>query len=111
MITSPDIFSIIGKSMDPHLLDQETLKEIFEMRLVLEIGMADFLFQNITPEHIKELKEIVKNEPDTSEDYVFHIDHEITFHGKLYEITGNQTLKKFQNYCFRSLITCTTVGY
>lgn len=96
VITSPDIFSIIGKSMDPHLLDQETLKEIFEMRLVLEIGMADFLFQNITPEHIKELKEIVKNEPDTSEDYVFHIDHEITFHGKLYEITGNQTLKKFQ---------------
>lgn len=27
----------------------------------------------------------------------FDIDHEILFHGKLYEITGNQTLKNFQN--------------
>lgn len=96
VITSPDIFGIIGKTMDPHLLDQETLKEIFELRLVLEIGMADFLFQKITAAHIRELKAIVKNEPDTSEDYVFHIEHEIAFHGKLYEITGNQTLKKFQ---------------
>lgn len=96
VITSPDLFAILGKSMNPHILDQETLKEIFEIRLVLEIGMADFLFSHITPEDIKELKEIVENEPETSKDYIFDIDHEIAFHGKLYEITGNQTLKKFQ---------------
>ncbi|TKC03926.1 FadR/GntR family transcriptional regulator [Pedobacter frigoris] len=96
VITSPDLFAILGKSMNPHILDQETLKEIFEIRLVLEIGMADFLFSHITPEDIKELKEIVENEPETAKDYIFDIDHEIAFHGKLYEITGNQTLKKFQ---------------
>src|SRR6185437_16217529 len=45
VITSPDLFGIMSKSMNPHILDQETLKEIFEIRLVLEIGMADFLFQ------------------------------------------------------------------
>lgn len=96
IITSPDIFGIMSKSMNPHILDQETLKEIFELRLVLEIGMADFLFQRVTPKDIEELKEIVKNEPDTSENYIFHIDHEIIFHGKLYEIAGNETLKRFQ---------------
>lgn len=96
VITSPDIFGIMSKTMNPHVLDQDTLKGIFEIRLALEIGMADFLFQRITPEDIKELKEIVENEPDTAQNYIFHIDHEIVFHGKLYEITGNETLKTFQ---------------
>jgi len=96
VITSPDIFGIMSKTMNPHVLDQETLKGIFEIRLALEIGMADFLFQRITPKDIEELKEIVENEPDTAQNYIFHIDHEIIFHGKLYEITGNETLKTFQ---------------
>lgn len=96
VITSPDIFGIMSKSMNPHILDQDTLKEIFELRLVLEIGMADLLFQRITPQDIEELKAIVSIESDTSKDTIFNIDHEIIFHGKLYEITGNETLKKFQ---------------
>lgn len=96
VITSPDIFGIMSKSMNPHILDQETLKEIFEIRLVLEIGMADFIFQKITKEDINELKEIVKNEPLSSESHLFNIEHEIKFHGKLYEITGNKTMKTFQ---------------
>lgn len=96
VITSPDLFGILGKSMNPHILDHETLKEIFELRLVLEIGMADFLFKRITKEDITELKEIVSNEPPAAQYHLFNIEHEIAFHGKLYEITGNDTLKKFQ---------------
>jgi GntR family transcriptional repressor for pyruvate dehydrogenase complex len=96
VITSPDIFEIMSKSMNPHILDQNTLKEIFELRLVLEVGMADLLFLRITPEDIQELRMIVETEPDTAKDHIFNIDHEIIFHGKLYEITGNETLKKFQ---------------
>jgi GntR family transcriptional repressor for pyruvate dehydrogenase complex len=96
VITSPDIFEIMSKSMNPHILDQNTLKEIFELRLVLEIGMADLLFLRITQQDIQELKAIVASEPDTAKDHLFNIDHEIVFHGKLYEIAGNETLKKFQ---------------
>jgi DNA-binding FadR family transcriptional regulator len=96
VITSPDLFGIMSKSMNPHILDQETLREIFEIRLVLEIGMADFLFQNITKEDIIELKKIVAKEPPVTDHHLFNIGHEIAFHGKLYEITGNETLKKFQ---------------
>ena len=96
VITSPDIFGIMSKSMNPHILDQHTLKEIFEIRLVLEIGMADFLFQRIQKKDIDELKKIVAKEPPVTDHHLFNIDHEIAFHGKLYEITGNETLKKFQ---------------
>lgn len=96
VITSPDVFAILSKSMNPHILDQETLKEIFEIRLVLEIGMADFLFKRKTKEDIEELREIVRNEPKIADKHLFNISHEIAFHGKLYEITGNETMKKFQ---------------
>lgn len=96
VITSPDIFGNLSKSMNPHILDPGTLKEVFEIRLVLEIGMADFLFHRITKEDIKELKQIVANEPPAAQDHLFNVEHEIAFHGKLYEITGNETMKKFQ---------------
>lgn len=96
VITSPDLFAIMGKSMNPHILDRETLKEIFEIRLVLEIGMADLLFHRRTKEDIRELRKIVANEPPAAQYHLFNIEHEIAFHGKLYEITGNETMKKFQ---------------
>ena len=96
MITSPDLFGMMSKSMNPHILDQDTLREIFEIRLVLEIGMADLLFHRITKDDIAELRNIVSNEPPATQYHLFNVEHEIAFHGKLYEITGNLTLKKFQ---------------
>ncbi len=97
VITSPDILDIMGKSMNPYILSEETLKDIFEIRLVLEIGMADLLFKNLRPQDIEDLYNIVNNEPaNVGENHIFNISHEIAFHGKLYEITGNATLKKFQ---------------
>ncbi len=96
VITSPDIFGLMSKSMNPHILAPETLKEIFEIRLVLEIGMADLLFHRITKEDIASLRQIVSDEPPATQYHLFNIEHEIAFHGKLYEITGNETLKKFQ---------------
>jgi GntR family transcriptional regulator, transcriptional repressor for pyruvate dehydrogenase complex len=96
VITSPDLFGMMSKSMNPHILDQETLKEIFEIRLVLDIGMADLIFHRIKKEDLEELKQIVSNEPPATQYHLFNIEHEIAFHGKLYEITGNSTLKKFQ---------------
>lgn len=96
VITSPDLFGIMSKSLNPHILDQDTLKQMFEIRLVLEIGMADLLFHRITKEDIEELKIIVSNEPPATQYHLFNIEHEIAFHGKLYEITGNDAMKKFQ---------------
>lgn len=96
VITSPDLFGMMGKSMNPHILDQDTLKEIFEIRLVLEIGMADLLFHRVTKEDIEELRQIVADEPPATQYHLFNINHEVDFHSKLYEITNNQTLKKFQ---------------
>ncbi|HMR85615.1 MAG TPA: FadR/GntR family transcriptional regulator [Niabella sp.] len=97
VITSPDIFGNLAKSLNPYILSDDTLKEIFEIRLVLEVGMADLLFRNVTKEDIKELKQIVKNEPASTKNQMFEASYEIAFHGKLYRISHNETLIKFQS--------------
>lgn len=55
-----------------------------------------FIMERVTSEDILELKRIVAGKPDLTSGYQFQIQHEVNFHGKLYEISGNDTLKKFQ---------------
>lgn len=95
-IKSPDLLFLLKKSLIPNILDRATLKDIFELRLVIEIGMSDFIFNRAKPEDIAELEQIVASEPDASQDVFFDVDHEIRFHGKLYQISGNNTLMDFQ---------------
>ena len=52
--------------------------------------MADLIFQHITPKDIEDLEKITNIEPESTEDILFDIKHEILFHGKLYEITGTK---------------------
>jgi len=96
IIKSPDLSSIMQKSMIPGILDEGTLKDIFELRLTIEVGMADLVVTRVSDKDIEELFSIVKNEISPSENTLFDVDYEILFHSKLYEITGNQTLKSFQ---------------
>lgn len=62
-----------------------------------KVAVADLLFHRITKNDISDLKEIVANEPPATQYHLFNIEHEIKFHGKLYEISGNNTMKKFQS--------------
>lgn len=95
VLTSPDILGSFERVLNPQLMDTSTLKNLFELRLVLESGLADLLFLRKTDNDIKELETIIKKEKSGDND-VFRVNSEIAFHGKLYEITGNETLKRFQ---------------
>lgn len=96
IITYPDPLALLEKSMYPGILNDETLRDIFELRMVLEIGMGDLLFERITQADIDELYAIVADEPINTQEMVFDADQEVRFHGKLYDITGNETLRRFQ---------------
>jgi DNA-binding FadR family transcriptional regulator len=96
VITNPDPLALLEKSMYPGILNDETLRDIFELRMVLEIGMGDLLFERITQADIDELYAIVAEEPLNTQEMVFDAEQEIRFHGKLYDITGNNTLRRFQ---------------
>lgn len=97
IIKSPNLLLLFKKSIIPNILNEETLRNIFELRLVIEIGMADFIFERIKPEDLDELYEIVHLEPEKPDNVIFDVEHEIRFHGKLYSISGNNTLMEFQS--------------
>ncbi|NTS43912.1 FadR family transcriptional regulator [Flavisolibacter sp. BT320] len=93
VMSNPDILSSFEKVLDPLIIDETTLQDIFELRLVLEMGLADLLYKRKTDAEIEALEKIARAEKtDTN----FRVQNEIAFHGKLYEMTQNQTLKRFQ---------------
>jgi GntR family transcriptional repressor for pyruvate dehydrogenase complex len=93
IMAQPDLLAGIGKILNPLILSTDNLKDIFEMRLILEMGIAEFLFARKTKKQLKELEAIVEQQKDMS---IGTKEEEVAFHGKLYEMTGNDTFKRFQ---------------
>lgn len=93
VISNPDLVGTIGKILHPQILDDKTLQDLFELRLVIESGLTDLLYLRKTDKAVAELEEIAHNEKPEK---AFGINNEIAFHGKLYEMTGNDTLERFQ---------------
>lgn len=93
VMAQPDLLAGLEKVMNPLILSIDNLKDIFEMRLILEMGIAEFLFARKTKKDIAELEILVENQHDP---YSPSKDEEVAFHSKLYEMTGNETLARFQ---------------
>ncbi len=97
VFASPDILGSIEKFMDPSIIDERTLQDLFELRLTLEMGLADILFIRKTKKDIAELEQIALAEKVRKKnDVAFRIKIEVEFHGKIYRMTGNDTLQRFQ---------------
>jgi GntR family transcriptional repressor for pyruvate dehydrogenase complex len=98
ILTQPDIIQNFEKAIEYNLLGEEALVDIFELRLILEVGMADLLFARKTEEDINDLDKIVsKIEKEEDGNVIFSLKHEIAFHGKLYQMSNNITLQRFQD--------------
>lgn len=96
VITNPDILGSFKKIFHPSFLDTSTLKDLFEMRLALEVGIADFIINKITDKDIEELEEMTKTIVSGDTALPWSIEDEKKFHGKLYEISGNGMLLELQ---------------
>jgi DNA-binding GntR family transcriptional regulator len=60
--------------------------------------MADFLFANRKQEDLDELERIVAEDEAHARGKIrFSLEREVAFHGKLYQMSGNTTLQKFQD--------------
>ena len=84
ILTEPDLFSGVERVMSPNILGANAMKDIFELRLVLEVGMGDLLFARCTPKDIDALEQVAKkeaNDPKTSSLKV-RLNYEIEFHSK-----------------------------
>lgn len=97
ILASPDILGSFERVLDPAIIDENTLRDIFEIRLTLEMGLADLLYLRKTKKDVEELEKIALTHSVTEGPETFRIKNEIAFHGKIYQMTGNETLKRFQS--------------
>ena len=95
-VATPDILIGLDRVIIPQILDQKTMQDLFELRLILEMGLSEILFLRKTEKDIAELRQILKKEKG-SKTRAITIDSEVEFHGKLYDIAGNSTLRRMQS--------------
>jgi len=98
VLKSPDMFYGVKTIVNSGKLDMESLKDLYEVRIMLEIGMADFIFLRKTQESLKTLENLVEVEDATDvNDLETLVSLDIQFHTTLYKISGNKSLGTFQN--------------
>jgi len=99
VLQSPDFLKGLDLALAAAWLGVGTLRELFEFRLMLEIGLADLLFEKKSDKLIKKLSRIIeKEEQASSESERMKADAE--FHSALYAATDNQTLIRFQDILY-----------
>lgn len=109
VVVSPNVFGVLKPLIGSGVLDRKSLSDLYGLRLMLEIGAADFIFMGKNDTLMAELDGIVGEEAELdrqmglAEDYdtkyaiaVKLKDVDIRFHAKLFEMTGNQDLMDFQ---------------
>lgn len=117
VVTNPDIFATVKTIVSSGLLDKNTLRDLFQLRIMLEIGMADFVYQHRTEKQMDKLDKVIakqvelegrmsraKNDDERLEVARLLTDVDVRFHGALFEMTGNKSLIDFQ-YILRHLFT------
>lgn len=117
VVVVPEIFGALKAIVRSGLLDRDTLRDLYQLRLMLEIGMADFVFQNRSEEMMAKLDKIVAREVELERRLMRTDDDEeareiaeelrdvdIQFHSALFETTGNKSLMDFQ-YLLRHLFS------
>lgn len=116
-IVPPKVFGAMNTIVSSGLVDRDTLRDLYQLRLMVEEGMAEFVFANKTEKQIAELEKIVEKEDyykqkeahaqtDEEREHATKklIEIDVRFHAKLYEMTGNKSLQDFQ-HILRHLFT------
>lgn len=96
IFVQPKVFGVLKYVVQSGLLNHEAIKDLYELRLMLEIGMADLVVANKTDKDILALEELVERE-ELSEDSQELKSIDIQFHTILYKMTGNKSLEYFQH--------------
>jgi len=97
ILTTPDIFAGLERIAELDILDEKSERDLFEFRLVLEIGLTDLIFERKTPADILALEAIVAKERQMGNDLVLEDKLDTAFHNRLFKITGNQPINRLHN--------------
>jgi GntR family transcriptional repressor for pyruvate dehydrogenase complex len=94
VITPINLFGNVRTELLPELIGEDTLFELLEFRVALEIGISGIVFRNMNPDYLRQLREIVRL-GGAEKDSRYSTESEVAFHTKMYEITGNRSVMQF----------------
>lgn len=95
VIAEPDVFGGCKQILDAAFLNEKTQRDLCEMRLTLELGLADLLFLRKTDKDLNALENIVNREENARTEQM-RLKLEIEFHTTLYQMGRNDLLLRFQ---------------
>lgn len=95
-LAQPDGFIGLERMLSTGLLSDEYGRDLQEMRVILELGMTDYIFHRKTEKGICELEEIISRENSKKASRRKIEEIEIAFHSKLYEMSGNNVIKHLE---------------
>ena len=84
-------FEGVRKLASARLFSKEECRQFMQLRVIMELGMINYIWKYRTPENIAELRRIAEQK-DTPV-----IQNEIEFHSKLFSMGGNDIASQFQN--------------
>ena len=89
-LSRPNVFAGVSKAAEAQLFSDAECREMMGLRVVMELGMAEFIFRNRSGEKIAELRKCACGRP------VQEVPLEIAFHTRLFAIGGNAMADQFQ---------------
>jgi len=92
VLSRPNAFAGVSKLAEAKLFSAEECCELMGIRVVMELGMADFIFDRKTPERIAELRKVAGKQQSTQT-----LADELAFHSTLFAIGGNAMADQFRH--------------
>ncbi len=90
IVSRPNAFAGVTKLAEANLFSKAERRELMGLRVIMELGMADYIYARKTPELIAELKKAAR-EPDAENPGP----DEVAFHSTLFAIGGNELASRF----------------
>lgn len=90
VLCRPNLFAGVSKIARARLFSDRECAELMQIRVFMELGMAEFIFDRKTPEDVKELRRLA-GLPGRAPS----IEEEIAFHHKLFSIGRNAMAEQF----------------
>ena len=95
VLKKPDIFAGLDKLIHSGMLDEKTRGELAQLRLVIELGLADLIYRNRNEKALKRLENTVRKFAEqSSADGDSRIEQ--LFHRQLFALSGSPLIKRFQ---------------
>ncbi|MBQ9337321.1 MAG: FadR family transcriptional regulator [Lentisphaeria bacterium] len=91
ILTRPNAFAGVSKLAEAHIFSDTECRQMMGIRVIMELGMADFIFDRKTPALLAELRQYAGDRQVCRD-----LQEEIDFHSRLFALGGNAMASQFQ---------------